>query len=414
MNIWIIDHYSSEPKYNGYSRQYNFAKELGKRGYNVLVVSSSFSHFTHSYISNEECFFTEINKNAHYAYVKTLEYHNNSGLKRILNTFSFVFSVGKNYKKMIKKYGIPDVVVGCSVHPFTWIIAHHIAKKYNAHFLVEARDLWPETQINDEGMSPYHPIAILLKILQKWAFDRAEKIISSIPKIDKYVCDVLGYSKEKVVWISQPIDCEEFDRNKVRYKELDLEIKNFIADSFLCVFTGYYKDYEGVYEMLGAAKIIKNHNLPIKFVFVGNGSEEDKMRKYADENKLDNVFIGKRIKKELVPALLEKADICLAHLAIRGNPNSYKYGSSKNKVSEYMYSNSCIIYGSYMKEQVVNISGAGYVIDPFNANEFAEKIIKVFEMDEKMRKRFGENGRKFVLENSTVEKLIDKYEKLFY
>ena len=27
-NVWIIDHYSSEPKYGGISRQYEFAKEL--------------------------------------------------------------------------------------------------------------------------------------------------------------------------------------------------------------------------------------------------------------------------------------------------------------------------------------------------------------------------------------------------
>ena len=27
-NIWIIDHYSSEPQYGGISRQYDFAMEL--------------------------------------------------------------------------------------------------------------------------------------------------------------------------------------------------------------------------------------------------------------------------------------------------------------------------------------------------------------------------------------------------
>lgn len=40
--IWIIDHYSSEPQYGGISRQYDFACELSKRGYNAVVISSAF------------------------------------------------------------------------------------------------------------------------------------------------------------------------------------------------------------------------------------------------------------------------------------------------------------------------------------------------------------------------------------
>ena len=38
-NIWIIDHYSSEPQYGGISRQYDFAMELAKRDYNVVVLA---------------------------------------------------------------------------------------------------------------------------------------------------------------------------------------------------------------------------------------------------------------------------------------------------------------------------------------------------------------------------------------
>ena len=41
--IWIIDHYSSEPKYGGIQRQFDFANELSKRGYRTIIISSSFS-----------------------------------------------------------------------------------------------------------------------------------------------------------------------------------------------------------------------------------------------------------------------------------------------------------------------------------------------------------------------------------
>lgn len=69
--IWIIDHYSSEPQYGGISRQYDFACELSKRGYNAVVISSAFSHFTHSFISDEDVYVSKINDRVHYVYLKT-------------------------------------------------------------------------------------------------------------------------------------------------------------------------------------------------------------------------------------------------------------------------------------------------------------------------------------------------------
>lgn len=409
MNIWIIDHYSSEPKYGGISRQYDFATELSKRGYNVVVISSAFSHFSHEYIVKEKTLRTEINERFHYVYLKTTPYKENRGIKRLINSLSFMFAVLLSKKSVAGKLGAPDVVVGCSIHPFTWIAAYFTAKKYKARFFAEVRDLWPATWIYNRGMSPYHPKALFFGRLQKWAFDRAEKIIYSMSRGDKYICDELGYSRKKVVWIDQPMDCARFDMNAKRYDQLPQDLQNFIGDSFLCVFTGYYVDYEGIYEMLEAAKLLQKKNIPVKFVFVGSGQEESGMKRYVEENGLKNVHIGKRISKELIPTLLRRAQICLAHLAIKGNINSYKFDASKNKINEYMYADACIIYGTYIKDHFVQTSGAGYTIEPYNGYAFAETIEKVYNMTEERRKLFGENGRRYIYDNNILSKLADKY-----
>ena len=409
MHIWIMDHYSSEPKYGGISRQYDFAKEFSRRGIQVTVIASAFSHFSHSYISDEKCMFSKIDDNAQYVYLKTTKYDKNGGLARIWNMVSFLKSAWSYYKIIERQVGKPDVVVGCSIHPLTWLVSKYIAKKYNAKFIVEVRDLWPANQIEDEGMSPYHPFAILLGMLEKWAYRKADKIIYSMSKGDKYICDILRIPREKAIWIGQPMDCERFDENAKRYLELDQDIRDFIGDSFVCVFTGYYMDYEGVHEMIQAAKIIRGKGLPIKFVFVGSGAEKEQMELTVKENELNNVLVYGRISKELVPALLQRADVCLAHLAVRDNPNSYRYDASKNKVNEYLYSNSCVIYGTHVKQQIVETSGAGYTIEPFNATAFADKIEKVYYKTPEQRLRYGENGKAYILQHNTVEKLVDKY-----
>lgn len=409
MNIWIIDHYSSEPQYGGIQRQFDFANGLSSRGHNVVVVASAFSHFSHAYLFLEDVHFSELNENAHYVYLKTNPYKTNRSLKRTLNTLSFKKAVEKYEKVIVEKYGEPDVVVGCSIHPFSWIAAYHVAKKYKSKFIAEVRDLWPATWIYNWGMSKWHPKAIIFGKIEKWTFDRADTIIYSMSRGDRYICDELGYPSEKTIWIDQPMDCVRFDANAVRYEELPENIRTFIGDSFLCVFTGYYIDYEGVNEMLKAAKMLKERNIPVRFVFVGSGKEEEKMRAYAKENNLENVLIEKRISKELIPALLRRAQICLAHLAIKDNRDSYKFDASKNKINEYMYSNSCLIYGTYIVDQFVKTSGAGFTIEPYDASAFADCIEHVFRMSDRERAIFGEKAKEHVLENNTLEKLTDKY-----
>ena len=142
--IWIIDHYSSEPKYGGISRQYDFARELGMRGYRVVVISSSFSHFTHRYISKKNIKISQLVKNIHYVYIKTSSYYSNKGIGRARSMISFLIKVLRYEAIIAKKYGNPDVVTGCSVHPLAWLAAYHIAKKYNIRFIAEVRDFWPQ------------------------------------------------------------------------------------------------------------------------------------------------------------------------------------------------------------------------------------------------------------------------------
>ena len=410
--IWIIDHYSSEPKYGGIQRQYDFAIELSKRGYRVVVISSAFSHYTHSYISTEKEFVSKISDNAFYVYLHTAEYSSNGGLGRIKNMFSFKKAVMKNYKSIAERFGTPDVVTGCSVHPLTWIAAYKVAKHFKAKYLTEVRDLWPEMWLLNGEKSRFNPMVLFFGHIEKWAYKRADKIIYSMLHGDKYICGKLGFPQEKVSLIGQPMNCEKYLDNS-KNKDLPSEIKSFISGSFVCVFTGYYMEYEGVYTMLESAKTIKGQGYPIKFLFVGSGKEESGMKKYVEDNGLDNVLVFGRINKELIPALLCSCDICLAHCSTQGKPESFKYGVSKNKVNEYLYSGHCVIYGRDDEDDPVAKYGAGYVIQPFHPEQFTKRIIEVYKMDDTQRGLFGINGRRYVENYHKVESLVDKLVEIY-
>ena len=409
--IYIIEHYSSEPKYGGFSRQYNFANELSNHEYNVVVISSTFSHYTHSYFSDEKVFVNELKPNFHYVYLRTPSYKANNGLGRIVSMIFFLFAVLANEARLVSQYGRPDVVIGSSIHPLAWVAAEIISRKYRSLFCAEVRDFWPRIWVVAGERSRFSPVVMALYAIEKHAFKRANRVIHTMKHGDGYICGELGISKEKTFWIGQPMDCGRFNENKMNKEKIPEKIRDFIKDSFVCTFAGYYMIYEGVYVMLGAAKLLKEKGLPIRMVFVGSGKEKDGMLKYVKDNALDNVLIYDRIDKEIVPALLSNSAVCMAHLEIKNHKDVYKYGASKNKVIEYLYSGACTVYGaSYSNE--VNESKGGFCFEPYDEQSLADVIEKIYYMPLEERIRIAQRGRKYIEREHDVKVLTKKLESV--
>lgn len=408
--IWIIDHYSSEPQYGGISRQYDFAVELGKRGYNVVVIASGFSHFTHQYIveDGQDLKVNTVSDHVHYVYLRTSCYGENNGGGRARNIVDFMCKVIKYEATISKKYGAPNVVTGCSVHPLAWIAAYKIARKYKIRFIAEIRDFWPQVWIASGEMKRFHPMAVFFALVEKWTFRHADRIIYSMYHGDDYICKEKGVPESKVCLIGQPMDCERFDKNRERLDLLPEDLRQFMEGGFVCAFTGYYMKYEGVFVMLEAMKLLQQENIPVKMVFVGSGQEKDKMLRMVAENKLKNVYIGDRISREAVPALISHSDICIAHLEAENKGKAYQYGVSMLKLNEYLYSGACTLFGFQFRNNEVVESGGGYVFEPYNAGDLVKKIKNIYYLPREKRKEFGDHGKAFAREKHDVEKLTDK------
>lgn len=406
--IWIIDHYSSEPRYGGIARQYDFAVELGKRGYQVIVIASGFSHFTHRHFSPKEVLVSRPADNVLYIYLKTGSYQANNGAARAKSILDFMVQAIRYEGVIAKKYGRPDVVTGCSVHPLAWVAAYRVAKKYKIRFCAEVRDFWPRIWVASGDKKPSDPMVVFFSLLERWAFRKADKVIYSMGHGDGYICGELGVPRDKAFLIGQPMDCRRFDENAKREELLPEPVREFLSDGFICTFAGYYMVYEGVYVMLEALKILEEKGLPVKMVFVGSGQEREGMLRFVRENKLRNALVYGRIPKEAVPALISRSDVCMAHLEVKGHKKVYQYGVSKNKVNEYLYSGACTLYGFHNKEDEVETSGGGMVFEPYNARDLAGKIEQIYRMPEEERRQYGIRGRKYIEENRRVEVLADR------
>jgi glycosyltransferase involved in cell wall biosynthesis len=213
MDIWILNHYANVPEFPSGNRHFNFAKELTKRGNRVYVFASSFSHRTRKDIGIErnKRFVRKNIDGVEFIRVKTTTYYGGNNWRRMLNMISYCHNVLIVGLKLKEK---PDIILASSPHLFTGLAGYFLAKIKKARFILEIRDLWPETLVDIGNYSNKHILIKLLRSLEKFLYRRAESIIVLMPGAPDYITG-LGISIEKIHWIPNGVDIGLFKKLKL-------------------------------------------------------------------------------------------------------------------------------------------------------------------------------------------------------
>ncbi len=395
MNIWILNHHAVTPDMSGGTRHYDFAKELIKRGHQVTIVASSFHYSKLAEMKDyniSEYLIEEIDR-VKFIWFKTPPYFTN-GIKRVVNMLSYTKKAlyilpNLNLKK-------PDVIIGSSVHLFTVYAAFKLSKRYQVPFIMEVRDLWPQTLI-DMGMSKYHPFVIILGQLEKYLYKKADKIITLLPRANLYI-QKFGIQKEKIVWISNGADLSNVSKVKTK-----MYFKN---NKFNVLYTGTHGFANNLDLLIDVADELKNDQT-IFFTLIGDGSLKKSLQQKAD--KLKNIQFLPSVPKSQVYKYLSSAD--LLYVGLKDLP-LYKYGMSMNKIFDYMAVKKPILFVSNVKDNIIEITKAGTVIKEDNPIIVA-KCIKDFSLTSKDKlENTGNNGYYYLKQNFTFEVLVDKLEKV--
>jgi len=401
MNIWILNHYAITPDLPGGTRHFDFGKELSRRGHNITIFASSFRHSlskeTKSY-DNNNYIIENINDNFKFVWIKTFPYKKNDW-RRVLNILSYSWRVYKTAKSL--RLEKPNIVMGSSVHLFAVLTSYFLSIHFKAHFIMEVRDLWPQTLI-DMGIPKCHPFVIFLSLLEKFLYEKAEKIITLLPKAHEYI-ECLGISPWKVVWVPNGVDMSRFD----------VEIKDTLSKSnneFIVMYAGAFGIANNLDVAINSANILKDKYLNIKFVFIGDGPEKSRLIKRAKLLKLRNIEFRDSIKKDKIPEVLTKADalfICLKNLAL------YKYGLSFNKLFDYLASGKPIIFSSNAVNNPMDETRAGITVPADNPEALTKAIIKLHNMPREKKQEMGNKGREYVKKYHNIPILVNKLERVF-
>jgi glycosyltransferase involved in cell wall biosynthesis len=401
-NIWLINNYAYPPGKSNWTRHYDLGKEIIKKGVTIDIICGSFVHDrSRQILMKNEKNRIENHSGINYHILKGISYK--SIPKRILSMIEFMIRVFF-YEKTIKNK--PDIIYGSCPHPVNGLISLYLSKKYKAKFILEIRDLWPETWIQMGWITRKNIIYKIFLIIEKMLYKKCDKIITLMPHGYKYI-EQFGINKNKVEYISNGIDIKEFDKN------YDIEVeesKKLRRGQFNITYTGAHGIANCLDIIIDVAEKLK-YNPEIKFHLIGDGPEKSNLQIKTKEKNLSNVEFYDPVKKNEVPNILKQSDILIVTVK---KSVLYEYGISFNKIFEYMASKKATIFSGNVSNDLIRESKGGISIDSENIDEIKNAILNLYSLDNEERETMGKNARKYVEKFSTQnlgEKLFGLIEK---
>jgi len=402
--LWILNHYAHPPNEPGGTRHYDFARELSDE-FDVIIFASAFDHRKKKsrIPSDAACQLEEV-AGVKFVWVKNIPYSGNSP-KRFLNMLDFawrLYFVGQKFEK-------PDIIIGSSVHLFTCLSGYFLAKKLGARFILEIRDLWPQTLIDMKVFPEKHPIVWVFKVIEKFLYKKAEKIITLLPFAGEYITK-LGIDEKKIVYISNGVYLKNFEGWDGSVPE---EVKRILDEhrgKFTALYSGAHGKANALEVIIEAARILQEKGEDhIHFLMVGDGPLKQSLIQLCEGYGLRNIFFYPSVKKESMPALLKNVDVNLVSML---DVDLYRYGISLNKLFDYLSSGRPTVFAGRVRNDIVKESNSGFSVEPENPEAFAGAVLRMSLLSPEEREYLGKNGVEYVRNHFDIPYLANKLKKL--
>jgi glycosyltransferase involved in cell wall biosynthesis len=280
-----------------------------------------------------------------------------------------------------------DLVVATSPQFFSgWagVLCHWIRRW---PFVLEVRDIWPESIVN-VGAMKRSPVIRILEWLEKRMYAAADHIVTVGEGYRQQLLE-RGVAEQKISVVTNGIDCREFlqPTDQTVFRRLwNAEEK------FVCAYVGTIGMAHGLQVVLQAAETLKRQGRDdIEFWMVGDGASREKLEGDAKDRELDNVRFSGLLSKERIASLIANSDACLVHL--RDSPLFQTVIPSK--IFETMALNVPIILGLRGEaERIVRDARAGVVMVP----EDSQSLIDCIETINRDSRAYR-HGRSFVADH---------------
>ena len=339
----------------------------------------------------------EVHEGVHITHVPIIPRKHNV-VYRFLNYHSYPKSAIKEIERISGDY---DVVFANQSSPVMMVEpAIRYAKKWNKRVVMYCMDLWPAS-LEVGGIKRNSLIYKFYYQLSKKIYTNVDKILVTSRMFKDYFVDEFGISGEKIDYLPQ-----------YAIAEFDCIPEQPQKDTTDFVFAGNVGSAQNLYVILKAAHSIQKEKISdngkkIYFHIIGDGQELDNLKKYVQDNGIDNVVFYGRKPSEEMPKYYAFADAMIVTLTA----NPLVALTLPAKVQSYMAAGKPILASANGEiANVIRESGAGFCSGADDDQGFVD-IVKLF-LDSNDRNNMGRNAKQYYDNNFSREKIMNKLEKI--
>lgn len=295
---------------------------------------------------------------------------NEGFFKRILDYISYAFMAF-----WVGLFQKTDLIVATSPQFFTavsgWMLAFFKQKKW----VMEVRDLWPES-IMAVGAMNRNLFIRFFEWLEGVLYKSANHIVV-VTDTFKVKITERGINPEKISVFKNGANLKLF---KPSDKPIDLIEKHNLHGKFVFAYIGTHGMAHGLHFILDAVEEIQNKYPDILFLFMGDGAEKKNLIQKAKELSLNNTLFLDSVAKKEVVRYLSLMDVALVNL----KKSDTFLTVIPSKIFEAAAMEKPILLGLEGEtRKIIEKYQAGACFKPEDKSSFQKELIEIYKNKEK-------------------------------
>ena len=321
---------------------------------------------------------------------------------RLLNFVSFMLSAVWA-GLFLKKH---DILIATSPQFFCGWAGVLLAKLRRMPFVLEIRDIWPESIVAVGAISNRKIITILEK-LEKRMYVAATHIVT-VGKGYKRRMVAKGVDTNKITIITNGVDMELF---YPRPADEGVRNRHSLNHKFVCAYAGTLGMASGLNVVVQAGRILKERgHKRISLMLIGDGAIRRQLEEDVRRYKLDNIIFTGRLPRDSIPDYLAAVDVCIVHLK---RTDLFKSVLPFKMLEAAAMERPVVLGVEGDAAELLTDASAGICIEPENAKDLVAAILELAR-DNDLRVRYGHSGREHVMRHFDRNVLASNYLKLMH
>lgn len=326
----------------------------------------------------------------------------NSGFyRRTLSYVSYMLSAIWHVRRLRLS---PGVVVASSPQFFAGLAGWLVSRRLKLPFVLEIRDLWPES-IVDVGAMRRGPVIRALEWLETRLYGAADHVVIVSPAFRDHI-ESRGVPADRITVLPNGVDLGSFEQPVPRGDIEALRGELGLQGCFVASYIGTVGMAHGVEVLLAAARECPDPELA--FLIVGAGAEWQTLHDVAVAEGLDNLRVIEKQPRERMRLFYAASDVSIVHLKDRQAFRKV----IPSKMFEAMAMRRPIVLGVRgQAREILESAGAGIAVPPEDAGALLAAVLDL-KHDAAQRERFGTAGQAHACEYYDRRDIARRYWEL--